>query len=81
MGSWVVRDQKMTILIVVVNPHVWGLSRLLNPFLNRVLPHLSSGVANVKGMREGSGHTVVVRVAWVTMGGWPLRQGFDLAMV
>ena len=35
----------------------------------------------VKGKQESSWHIVVVWVGWVTMGGWPIRLGFNLATV
>ena len=43
--------------------------------------HKRGELAVPKGKQEGSWHLVVVWFAWVTMGGWPLREGFNLAVV
>ena len=56
------------LIVVELNAHGFG-------------PIFPQGVANVKGKQEGSWHIVVVWVGWVTMGGWPIRLGFNLAMV
>ena len=61
--SWAAMDQKITMLIMVADPHAWGFVRLPILFLHMVLPHsfaevqqMCRGKKRVVGIQQWTSH-------------------------